>query len=249
MQINKPGRNKVAIFSCRSLKEPFEKLKQTFLLLQLRGVILNNLFQLTIKDVSFDSSLKSNIHWAVLFSHAFKEEFKKWGIWMLDLWMKSRALRVLIGFQKTWNIFSPHFEYDYLYFCLLSRHLFWVFCVSVDFMLAFSELSSFKISEQKFICSPVGHNKVCTWLSCSEVSVSGLLWVPAGPLGFFSFVSCTWVVEVLICCGAAGADVWGEWECVCGSLPWRWSMTLLFSAPKPCSLCNTGDPQSPLSVW
>lgn len=25
-----------------------------------------------IKDVSFDSSLKSNVHWAALFSHAFK---------------------------------------------------------------------------------------------------------------------------------------------------------------------------------
>lgn len=36
VQINKPGRNKVAIFSRRGPKEPFEKLKQIFLLLQLR---------------------------------------------------------------------------------------------------------------------------------------------------------------------------------------------------------------------
>lgn len=67
-------------------------------------------------------------------------------------------------------------------FCLWSEHLFWVFIVSVDFILAFSELCSFKISEWKFICSPGGHNKVCTWLSCSEVSVSRLFGVPAGPL-------------------------------------------------------------------
>lgn len=35
VQTNKPRRNKVAVFSRRGLKEPFEKLKQTFLLLQL----------------------------------------------------------------------------------------------------------------------------------------------------------------------------------------------------------------------
>lgn len=148
------------------------------------------------------------------------------------------------SFQKNWNAISSHFEYDHLYFCLWSGHLFWIFIVSVDFILAFSELCSFKISEQKFICPPGGHNKVCTWLSCSEGSVRGCLESLLGLFGFLSCVSCTWIVDVLICCGAAGADVWGEWECVCGSLPWSWSMTLLFSAPKQCSLCEHRGPSA-----
>lgn len=125
-----------------------------------------------------------------------------------------------------------------IYFCLWSGHLFWVFIVSVDFILAFSELCSFKISEQKSICSPGGHNKVCTWLSCSEVSVSGLFGVPAGPLWLLImrvlYLDCG-CIDLLWCC-------WGRclgWMRMC---LWLFALTLV---DDPAIF----SPLAVLSVW
>lgn len=111
VQINKPGRNRVAVFSGRGLKEPFEKLKQIFLLLQLRWVILNSLFQLTIKDVSFDSWLKPNVHWAALFSHTFKggDSDLKSGPFGCEFMNEIKTPRVLIEFPEKLKCFKPSF--------------------------------------------------------------------------------------------------------------------------------------------
>lgn len=101
-------------------------------------MILNSLFQLTIKDVSFDSSLKSNVHWTALFSYAFKggdSNLKSgpFGCGFMDEIKDPQSSGV---FRKIKMLLALILSMIICTFCLWSGHLFWVFIVSVDFYIS-----------------------------------------------------------------------------------------------------------------
>lgn len=62
MQINKPGRKTVA-----------RKAEANIFIVAVKGSGSKQPPPMEIKDVSFDSSLKTNIHWAALFGRALKK--------------------------------------------------------------------------------------------------------------------------------------------------------------------------------